>query len=795
MLKNYVKVALRYLRANKTHSIINIAGLSVGMTVALLIGLWIWDEVSFDKTNQHYNRIAQVRQTNTQNGEKTTWPVLPIPMAPELRKSYGASFSKVTMASWNELHVVGTPDKSISTAGTFLEEQGPALLDVYMLSGKIDALRDPDAVILSNSLSTALFGDTNPIGKALKLDGTTPMKVAGVYADLPVNSTFGDVQYMGSWKILLAINPWIQQMNNPWGNNSYRVFVELADNADMAATSLKIKDSKLRNVRPDERKNNPEIWLYPMSQWHLYNDFKNGAVAGGRITFVWLFGIIGGIVLLLACINFMNLSTARSERRAKEVGIRKAIGSLRSQLIGQFYSESLVVAFFAFLIAIGLAQLTLPFFNQVADKKMTIPWTSPVFWATGIGFSIFTGIIAGSYPALYLSSFNPVKVLKGTFKAGRFAAIPRKVLVVVQFTVSVILAIGTVVVFRQIQYAKDRPTGYDRGNLISISVLNTEVRPHFEAIRTDLLRKNAITEMSGSWSPLTGNWSSSGGLDWEGKDPNLSVDFPNSSVSNGYGKTVGWQFVGGRDFSRDFPTDSDNAFIINEAAAEFMHLQHPVGATIRWDSKPYTVVGVVRNMIVESPYTPIKPTLYYLVPTTCHFMEFRLNPNLSTKDALTKIEATLKTYSPNQPFNYKFANEEYAKKFGDEQRTGRIATAFAILAIFISCLGLFAMATFIAEQRIKEIGVRKVLGATVIQLWRLLSAEFIGLVTISLLIATPLAWYFMNSWLQNYPYHSTLPWWIFGAACGGAILITLSTISYQSIKAALTNPIESLRTE
>jgi hypothetical protein len=596
------------------------------------------------------------------------------------------------------------------------------------------------------------------------------------------------------WDLEVATNPWIRQMQNPWGNYSFRLYVRIADNAGMDQVSAKIKSTVLDHVHPTERRFKNEVFLHPMNNWHLYSDFKNGVNTGGRIQFVWLFGIIGLFVLLLACINFMNLSTARSDRRAKEVGIRKAIGSLRSQLIGQFYSESLVVAFFSFILSIGLVQLCLPFFNHIADKKMSIPWTNPLFWLTGIGFSLFTGILAGSYPALYLSSFNPVKVLKGTFKAGRSASIPRRVLVIIQFAVSVVLAIGTVVVYRQIQFAKDRPIGYDRAQLISIQRLAPGIHEHFEVVKSTLIKEGAVTQMTESSSPLTDNWSSNGGIEWRGKDPNQAVDFPNTSVSYDYGKTVGWQFVAGRDFSRNFAGDS-SAFIINETAAKFMGLINPVGEIIRWDDHPMPVIGVIKDVIAESPYEPVRPTLYHLHPGSSSFDFFRLNPAIATSSALAKIQAVYKAYSPLQPFDYKFADEEYAKKFGDEQRTGQIATAFAILAIFISCLGLFAMATFIAEQRIREIGVRKVLGATVLNLWGLLSKEFIALVTIALLIATPVAWYFMSSWLRNYPYHTTLPWWIFAFTGAGAILITLTTISYQSIKAALTNPIKSLRSE
>ena len=794
MLKNYFKTAWRSLRSHKTATAINIAGLSAGMAVTILIGLWIWDEVSFDKSNPHYDRIAQVLGNATMNGTVNTFPTQPVPEADVLRQDYGSDFKYVVRSSWNELHILSISGKSVSTAGTFFEPLGPDLLGLKMLSGSRDALKDPDAVLLSSSLATTFFGNTNPIGQLVKMDGNTAMKVAGVYADLPTNSSFADVSYIMPWDLKVATNPWIKQMSNPWGNYSFHLYVQIADNASMDQVSAKIRSTVLNHVHPDERRFKNEVFLHPMDKWHLYNDFKNGVNVGGRIQFVWLFGIIGIFVLLLACINFMNLSTARSERRAKEVGIRKAIGSMRSQLIGQFYSESVLVALLAFVGALALVVLALPFFNDIADKKMTLPWTNPFFWTLGIAFSLITGILAGTYPALYLSSFNPVMVLKGTFKAGRLASVPRKTLVVVQFAVSVILAIATIVVFRQIQFAKDRPIGYDRTQLISIRQLAPGIHEHFDVVKSTLIKEGAVTQMAESASPLTDSWSTNGGIEWRGKDPNQAVDFPNTAVSYDYGKTVGWQFIAGRDFSRDFAVDS-SAFIINEAAAKFMGLTSPVGEIMRWDGHPMPIIGVIKDVIAGSPYEPVRPTLYHMDANSQSFDFFRLNPAVSTHEALAKIEAVYKAYSPLQPFDYTFADEDYGKKFGDEQRSGKLATAFAILAVFISCLGLFAMAAFMAEQRVKEIGVRKVLGASVFNLWGLLSKEFVTLVILSLLIATPVAWYAMNHWLQNYAYHATLPWWIFAAVGVGTIVITLVTVSYQSIKAALANPIDSLRTE
>jgi ABC-type antimicrobial peptide transport system permease subunit len=507
----------------------------------------------------------------------------------------------------------------------------------------------------------------------------------------------------------------------------------------------------------------------------------------------------------------MNLSTARSEKRAREVGIRKAIGSLRRQLIYQFFSESLLVTAFAFIGAILLVQLLLPFFNSIADKQMTIPWNNPLFWILGIGFSGITGLIAGSYPALYLSSFQPVKVLKGTarfrsspsvskqpgrwsLRVGSLALVPRKILIVLQFTVSVVLIIGTIVVFRQIQYAQDRPIGYDRNGLVNVRVNSDVIHDHFDAIKTELMTTGTITAMAEAESGTTEYGAGSSGFEWQGKDPNLATDFPTTAVSYDYGKTVGWQLTQGRDFSRDFATDSA-AFIVNEAAVRYMGLKNPVNQMIKWFGRSYKVIGVVKDMIVESPYEPVRPFFFYMYEYSHNSVILKINPAVGAHQALAKIEGIFKRYNPAQPFNYRFADAEYAKKFGDEQRVSKLATFFAALAVFISCLGLFGMASFTAEQRTKEIGVRKVLGASAFNLWRLLSKEFVILVTISLLIATPVAYYFMHSWLQNYQYRTSIDWWIFAVAGVGSIAITLLTVSFQAIKAALANPVESLRSE
>jgi len=467
---------------------------------------------------------------------------------------------------------------------------------------------------------------------------------------------------------------------------------------------------------------------------------------------------------------------------------------LRSQLVAQFFSESLLIAFFSFVLSLLLVQLILPFFNDVAGKKIAMPWSSPLFWMACTGFSIVTGLIAGSYPAFYLSSFEPVKVLKGTFRAGRFAAIPRKVLVVVQFTVSVILIIGTIIVFRQIQFAKDRPIGYSRDGLVMMEVRTGDIHKHFDVVRNELMQSGAISEVAESGSPVTAVWSTNSGFDWNGKDPNLAVEFPNIDVSYDYGKTVGFQFKEGRDFSKEFVSDS-TAFIANETAIKYMGLKNPVGETIKWDGVPFTIVGVIKDMVVESPYAPVRPTLYHLSKDIGPVITARINPKASASEALRKIESVFKKYNPSQPFEYQFIDEQYARKFENEQRIGKLASFFAFLAIFISCLGLFGMASFVAEQRTKEIGVRKVLGASVFNLWKLLSKEFVLMVLLSCAIAIPVAYYFLSKWLLNYEYRTEISWWIFAVSVTGALMITLLTVSFQAIKAAIANPVKSLRTE
>ena len=794
MIKNYFKIAWRNLIKSKGYSTINIGGLAVGMAVAMLIGLWVNDELSFDKYHKNYDRIAQVMQHANFNGKVETQVANPALMGPELRDKHGSDFKYVVQSSWTGSHLLTIGDKHITKSGNFFEPDAPDMLTLRILKGTRAGLKDPYSIMLSASAAESVFGKENPINKTIKLDRSFDVKVTGVYEDLPDNTSFREIKIMLPWELWLIQNPWAKQMTEPWGSNFSQTFVQIADNADMGKVSAKIKNVKLNNVGKEEAKYQWVVFLQPMRKWNLYNEFRNGVNTGGNIQYVWLFGIIGIFVLILACINFMNLATARSEKRAKEVGIRKAIGSVRWQLIKQFFAESYLVVLLAFVLCLILVVLLLPLFNSVAGKKIEIQWSSPVFWLFSIAFIIITGLLSGSYPALYLSSFQPLKVLKGTFRVGKFASIPRKVLVVTQFTVSVMLIIGTIIVYQQIQYAKNRPIGYTRDGLINLTI-EPEIRQHYEAIRTELKNSGAIEEMAASNSPLTQVWNTNGGFEWEGKDPSLAVDFPNNTVSYEFGKTVHWKIKEGRDFSREFATDSA-AFIINESAAKFLGFQNPIGKILKWNGQPFTIIGIVGDIMQESPFYPVRPTLYHTSGYDNMFnLVLKLNSRQSAGQSLSQIEQVWKKYTPTVPFDYKFVDEDFGSKFRGEERIGKLSSYFAILAIFISCLGLFGMASFVAEQRAKEIGVRKVLGASIVNLWRLLSAEFVLLVLFSCIIAAPIAWYYLNNWLTNYDYRIKIDWQVFVLAAVAALLITLMTVSFQAIKAAIANPVKSLRAE
>lgn len=808
MIRNYLTTAFRNLFRNKAYSFINISGLSVGMLVTMLIGLWVWDELSFNTYHKNYNAIAQVwgGGTNPQSANIEGSFNLQYPVGTTLQDNYPQHFKHVAMAFEAGDYTVATGDKKFSRKGQFIQESALEMLSLKMLQGNYHSLKDPYSVILSESTAQVFFGNEDPMNKRLRIDNQLEVTVTGVFEDIPRNSEFSEIGLFLPWPLLVSYVAWMKESATDWDNRTVKVYVQLQPTTTLAAANAAIKDLYSQHVPKDffktMEKNKPFVQLIPMSSWHLYSEFENGKPVGGRITYVWLFGIVGMFVLLLACINFVNLSTARSSTRAKEVGVRKAIGAGKEQLVRQFLSESYLVVLLAFAIALLLLRFVQQPFNQLADKDMAFPFNNPFFWAISLLFILLTGCVAGLYPAFYLSSFQPVKVLKGVIQSGRTATLPRKIMVVVQFTVSVVLISGTLVVYQQIQHARNRPIGYDKQNLITLDMSDPGFKSKQKLLQTELMRSGVIAHVASSSSPMTAVWNVTGGYEWLGKDPTLDASFARCKITPDYGKTVGWEIMSGRDFSKALASDSTEAIIINQAAVQYMGLTNPVGqkltdvdesGEIKWTK---TIIGVVKNIVMESPFQPVQPTIYFIdAEDASRLLHIKINPAVSASVALPKIEAIFKDIAPSALFNYQFVDEEYARKFSQEERIGTLAGLFSVIAIFISCLGLFGLASFVAEQRTKEFGIRKVLGASVSNLWYMQIKEFAILVIFACLIAIPISHLVMRSWLTKYKYHTEITPLILLLPCLGALTITILTVSYQAIKAALINPVKSLRSE
>jgi putative ABC transport system permease protein len=795
MIKSYFRIGWRNMLRNKGYSFINISGLATGLAVVILIGLWIYDELSYNKYHTNYDRIARVWVNHNFNGDISSQWSLPYPLANVLRTQY-ADFEHVSVATWPHFHFIKHNDDQFSKEGTFVDPEFLQLASLKMLRGNFDALKDPHSIVITQSMAKAIFGNEDPIGKELTLDLNYPVVVTGVYENLPPNSSFASSQWLGNISLYMT-----EYIRNPralthWGDFSYQAFVVLRNGVSIDESSERIRNVILKNNEGFHSK--PELFLQPMSRWHLYSKYENGANAGGAITFVWLFGTIGVFVLLLACINFMNLSTARSESRAKEIGLRKTIGSYRSQLILQFLTESILVVTIAFVLAIILVILSLDSFNLWTGKEIQVPFNNPVFWIIGMSFIVITGFVAGSYPAFLLSSFNTVSILKGTFRLGWFSGFSRKSLVVIQFVVSVTLVIGTITVYQQIQYAHNRPIGYDKDGLVTTYGYpfsdNARDPNTYDALRQELINTGAVINMGKSSSPTTGIHSYQSDFDWDGRDPNVEPNFGVVWCTHDYGPTIGMQIIDGRNFSREFASDTA-AIVLNEAAVEYMDLEDPVGQTVQFDRRPFIVIGVMKNILTDSPYMPMQPLVHMIDYRRPTIITMKLNPEQSVEDNLAAIEPVFRKFRPGVTFEAQFADKEFERKFNDERKVAGLALAFTVFAIAISCLGLFGLASFTAQQRTREIGIRKVAGATVFNLWSLLSKDFVVLVTISCIIASPVAWLFMKQWLEQFDYRTPTSVWMFVAASSGAVSLTLITVSYQAIRAAKANPVNSLRSE
>lgn len=798
MFKNNLKIAWRGLLKQKGYTALNIGGLASGMAATMLIGMWIYNELSYNSEIENYDSIVQVMQSQTFGDEINTGNNQPMQLAPVLRNEYGDYFKNVVTSSFIQNQLLSVEEHKVSRRGNFMEPGIAEMLSLNMIKGTRNALEDPSSLLVSESTAKVLFGDADPMGQNVKIGTKMQAQVAGIYSDLPQNSDYKDLSFIAPWALLSKAANFEERLG--WGNNWFQVVAQLEEGVNWSNVSNLIADAKYNKIKNEEgagaENRKPIIHLHPMKKWYLNSKFENGVNTGGAIERVWLFGIIGAFILLLACINFMNLSTAKSVKRAKEVGIRKTIGSVRTQLISQFLSESFLVVVLSFVVSLVLVLLAQPFFNDLINKVITIPWSSPVFWISCFIFIVFTALVSGSYPAFYLSSFKPVKVLKGKIDGGQGVSRLRKVLVVFQFSISVALIFGTLSIFKQLEHVKNRPIGYDRESLVYVPINTSDIITHFEIVRNELLGSDDIKEVAASDVLNTDAYTTNSGFDWKGKDPNMSEEFYTLRATYGYGDMVNWKIKEGRDFSPEFKSDSI-AFIVNETAVKYMGLENPVGEFVKWgDNGSFKIVGVVKDMVTQSPYDQVPPMLFTLhYGRFLNYVNIKIREGGNTKEALAHAEKVFKKYDPESLFSYSFLDEQYAKNFFNEERMGLLASFFAGLAILISCLGIFGLSAFVAEQRTKEIGVRKVLGASVYSLWQLLSKEFVLMVIVSCCIAIPIGNYYMNAWMERYTYRTEIGWEIFVVSVLGALAITVLTVSFQAIKAALANPVRSLRTE
>jgi putative ABC transport system permease protein len=651
-------------------------------------------------------------------------------------------------------------------------------------------LENPYSIVLTQSTVKALFGDEDPINKTVRFDNKDNLKVTGVLKDLPSNSTL-KFDYLVPFSYLEATDDFTHRARNAnfeW--NGYETFVFLKPSVSNRQVSAKIKH--IEHVDKDNFMSvATDVLLQPLQDWHLYTKYENGKEAGGMIQYVRMFAIIGMLILLIATINFVNLATARSEKRAREVGVRKAIGSQRKDLILQFLLESFLLTSIAFLFSVVLVLLSLPIFNRLTGTNINLPFSNMLFWLILLGGVLVTTLVAGSRPAFYLSSFRPVKVLRGSKLAGRASTLPRKILVVLQFSCSIALIISTITIYRQIQHARNRPAGYNMNELL-MTDMNTDLTRNYETIKNEMLEKGIAENVTWASVAITETGMHRDVDQWPGKRAGETVNMGRIVIPEGYFKTMGMSMKEGRDFSE--PADTINV-IFNEAAVRLLRMKDPLNQTILyWDAK-MKIIGIVKDALSASPFTPADPTIFFYDPKPQGVMMYRLSPKISPHDAIEELTALFDKYNPAYPYDYRFADADYAAKFGFEVLVGRLAGLFAVLAVLITCLGIFGLAAYLAEQRAKEISIRKVLGASVPGLWLLLSREFITLVGLGACIASPVAFYFLNQWLQKYSYRIQIGFSVYLLSAITALVITLLTISFQAIKAALANPVRNLRSE
>ncbi|NIG57111.1 ABC transporter permease [Chitinophaga sp. Cy-1792] len=791
MLLSYIKPAWRNCRANPGYTALNIIGLAIGMAVSLVIGLWVWYQYSYDRFLPGYENVYQLKtnfSTREGGGIEGTMPWVSVPLTETMKKDVPGVEKVALTLPFMDMGVAAGDKKMVMTGGAV----DPAFLDIFqykVLSGTKGMLEDPNSIVLTASAAKALFGAADPMDKVVRLENQMDLRVTGVIADMPANATY-QFKYLLPWRVVEQQYEWIKRVKTSWGNNSFYCFLQLTPGADQQRI-IAVADAAIKKAMGD---GHLSAVLHPLKQWHLYDKFTNGKVEGGFITYVHMFLVIGLLILLIACINFVNLSTAQADKRAKEVGVRKAIGSTRGELIMQFLMQSLLLTAMATAFSLVLVVAVMPFFNALAGTTIAIPYASIAAWSVLLLFMITVSLLAGIRPAFLISGFRPVVVLKGLKQPGKSGGI-MKTMVVIQFAASVALIIATVVIYQQIQYGKSRPTGYKISGLVS-TVMSPDLRRNYHALKNDLLASGTVTDVTESSSPITEIWSHSVINNWPGKTgpSNSFISIARVGADEDYYKTIGMELSSGRLFNNTVAADSGTV-VLNEAAVKEMGLKDPVGQTITWDGdKRVTIVGVVKNTLMVSPFIPAEATLFHHTDDVSA-ITYRLSPKYPTQEGLEKIGVIFSRYNPAYPFTYAFADVDYEQKFKMEVLTGRLAGIFAGLAIFVSCLGLLGLAAYTAARRTKEIAVRKVMGASTAHLWMLLSRQFILLVLVGSAVAMPVAWFVLEQWLAKYSYRIVISPFVFVGALVLAVLVTMFTVSYQAIKAALMNPILSLKSE
>src|SRR6188474_145245 len=790
MIKNYFKIAWRNLLQNKTFSLINILGLALGMTCSLLIMLWLKDEIQRDKFHQNGSRLYRVMENQFYSGDISTYASTPGILAENIVKDV----HEIEMASqmlWEEEPLFTVGDKFDKEKGRYVQKDFLRMFSFKLEKGNAaSALARPDAVVISKKLADKYFKGEDPIGKMIKIDNKENVIVTGVLEEIPELSSL-KFDFLMSYDIWFKKNDWAKE----WDNNGPRCYVMLAANTSVDKVNAKIKGY----IKSKKKDSNVDLFLQNYGESYLYSNWDNGKQAGGRIEYVRIFSGVAIIILFIACINFMNLATARSLRRAREIGVRKVVGAGKRQLVAQFIGESMFVSFLAILVSLTIVALILPSFNTLTEKHLPINLSDPSFLLILLGLTVATGVISGSYPALFMSTLRPIVVLKGLLKFKSGATYFRKGLVVFQFALSIILILGMIVIYRQINFINNKNLGFAKEDLLYMP-LEGPMAKNFMAFKEELLKQPGIKNISSAQSSPLEVGSSTQGVRWPGKDTTKLILFSNNPITYDYLKTMGIELINGRDFDPSYSLDTSN-YLINEAAARKIGYMEPVGKELTMWGDKGTIIGLMKDYHHNSLHVPIEPLILRLFKQSWT-REGGYWGNVivrtekgKTKQAIASMEKLYKQYNPGFPFKYYFTDDEIAKNYKAEYTVSKLSKYFAFIAIFISCLGLFGLVTFTAEQKTKEIGIRKVLGASVTGIVRMLSKDFLKLVLIATAVAFPVAWWLMHTWLDDFAYRIDIGWWVFVVAGIAALLIALLTISFQSIKAAIANPVKSLRTE